>query len=384
MKRKNEENDITPKRQRTFKNMYTDDVDDVKNGRSVNRQAQAMIICAHRFFSQELAAGLPLNGYDDVWDMTSVALGWSRYTIKKYVKLAATNPIILTPGRIRSRKSIKLDVDEAVLHPIKEIVYDYSDNRQGRKINFTGETGTLRKLLKRNGFKWKRRDGRRFLIHKKEIAIKRVEFLSMFMESKKKGKNIIYLDITLLEENSQPKKFPDELNLQEKKCRKNLMEMEGMKTNNVSNNKENNVDLPSKIEKTNSQLESQNFISDLLKKPPTTKIGTFSNDELFVSDLLTLRPTMWLNDKVDIFSKKWMIIPIHLDNHWAVCIVNFIKKTVSYYDSQGRKDEGLLNIILQYLEAECNKRKSGNFSGWRVQHVDVSNLTTNKYIILKL
>ncbi|XP_044017907.1 sentrin-specific protease 1-like [Aphidius gifuensis] len=188
--------------------------------------------------------------------------------------------------------------------------------------------------------------------------------------------------------------------------------MEGMKTNNVSNNKENNVDLPSKIEKTNSQLESQNFISDLLKKPPTTKIGTFSNDELFVSDLLTLRPTMWLNDKiinvymrlimesdmssiyatnsffykkllsaqnneihkwtknVDIFSKKWMIIPIHLDNHWAVCIVNFIKKTVSYYDSQGRKDEGLLNIILQYLEAECNKRKSGNFSGWRVQHVD--------------
>uniref|UniRef100_A0A8B9V5X1 Ubiquitin-like protease family profile domain-containing protein n=1 Tax=Anas zonorhyncha TaxID=75864 RepID=A0A8B9V5X1_9AVES len=39
--------------------------------------------------------------------------------------------------------------------------------------------------------------------------------------------------------------------------------------------------------------------------------------------------------KVDIFSVDLLLVPIHLGVHWCLAVVDFRKKTITYYDSMG-------------------------------------------------
>lgn len=61
--------------------------------------------------------------------MVGSAVGWSKYTVKKYVKQAEKNPLLLTPGKTRSRKKIKQDVDEVTKGEIKQIIYEFAESR---------------------------------------------------------------------------------------------------------------------------------------------------------------------------------------------------------------------------------------------------------------
>lgn len=67
------------------------------------------------------------------------------------------------------------------------------------------------------GFRWKKRDGRNYLIHRKDIAIKRIEYLSSYMEAKKEGKEIIFLDETWTFRNGCGK-TRDQVNNNPKSC----------------------------------------------------------------------------------------------------------------------------------------------------------------------
>lgn len=63
-----------------------------------------------------------------------------------------------------------------------------------------------------------------------------------------------------------------------------------------------------------------------------------------------------------------MFSPIHLGNHWCLVCVNFIEKSVTYYDSLGGTNPKCLNIIFDYLKQEhLNKKKEElDVSGWRL------------------
>jgi sentrin-specific protease 1 len=52
-----------------------------------------------------------------------------------------------------------------------------------------------------------------------------------------------------------------------------------------------------------------------------------------------------------------MFIPIHLGNHWCITCINFINKTVKYYDRLCGKNPKCLNIIFNYLKEEHKKKK---------------------------
>ena len=72
--------------------------------------------------------------------------------------------------------------------------------------------------------------------------------------------------------------------------------------------------------------------------------------------------------KKDIFACKKMFSPIHLGNHWCLICVNFIEKTIKYYDSLGNKNTDCLNIIFDYLKQEYKNKKNETFdsSGWQI------------------
>lgn len=77
--------------------------------------------------------------------------------------------------------------------------------------------------------------------------------------------------------------------------------------------------------------------------------------------------------KIDIFSKKKLFIPVHIEEeeHWCLVCVNFVEKSIKYYDSLGGKNFKCLKLILKYLMMEHYNKKEIEFKpgGWLLVNV---------------
>eukprot|EP00050_Salpingoeca_kvevrii_P022523 m.127747 g.127747 ORF g.127747 m.127747 type:complete len:636 (+) comp9732_c0_seq3:2-1909(+) len=71
--------------------------------------------------------------------------------------------------------------------------------------------------------------------------------------------------------------------------------------------------------------------------------------------------------KPNIFALDLLLIPLHLDVHWAMGIVDFKNKTIEYYDSMTSNNTPFFTTIRKYLQEE-SKEKCGeqiDLSGWK-------------------
>ncbi|XP_051749306.1 sentrin-specific protease 3a isoform X1 [Ctenopharyngodon idella] len=74
---------------------------------------------------------------------------------------------------------------------------------------------------------------------------------------------------------------------------------------------------------------------------------------------------------VDIFQKKFLLIPIHLEVHWSLVCVNVPQRSITYFDSQRTLNRRcpkffFLQHIAKYLQAEAIKREQKEFyTGWK-------------------
>ncbi|XP_052412003.1 sentrin-specific protease 3a [Carassius gibelio] len=69
---------------------------------------------------------------------------------------------------------------------------------------------------------------------------------------------------------------------------------------------------------------------------------------------------------VDIFQKKFLLIPIHLEVHWSLVCVNVPQRSVTYFDSQRTLNRRCPKHIAKYLQAEAIKREQEEFyTGWK-------------------
>lgn len=89
--------------------------------------------------------------------------------------------------------------------------------------------------------------------------------------------------------------------------------------------------------------EILNFYMDLINARSSTKgfpsvhaMNTFFYKKLKDSNYLSVQK--WTR-KVDIFSKDFLIIPIHSPSHWGLCVINFQEKSTKYYDSYYVSDD---------------------------------------------
>ncbi|XP_071998793.1 sentrin-specific protease 5 isoform X1 [Engystomops pustulosus] len=70
--------------------------------------------------------------------------------------------------------------------------------------------------------------------------------------------------------------------------------------------------------------------------------------------------------KVDLFKKTLLLIPIHLQVHWALVGVNIPNKTISFYDSQGLQIKLCTENILKYLLTEAREKNQPEYlHGWQ-------------------
>ncbi|XP_075708027.1 sentrin-specific protease 1 isoform X2 [Rhinoderma darwinii] len=72
--------------------------------------------------------------------------------------------------------------------------------------------------------------------------------------------------------------------------------------------------------------------------------------------------------KVDVFNVDVLLVPVHLGVHWCLAVVDFRKKTITYYDSMGGLNNEACRILLQYLKQESQDKKGISFdcNGWNL------------------
>lgn len=72
--------------------------------------------------------------------------------------------------------------------------------------------------------------------------------------------------------------------------------------------------------------------------------------------------------RVDIFIYDYVLVPVHLGNHWCLASIDFSQKMISYYDSLGGNPNGCCDTLLDYLREESNDKKKQDFDdeNWRL------------------
>ena len=102
--------------------------------------------------------------------------------------------------------------------------------------------------------------------------------------------------------------------------------------------------------------------------PSVYAMNTFFYPKLVSSGHSSLK--RWTR-KIDIFAKDLIVIPIHLEIHWCMSIIDFRKKSICYYDSMGSPNYKCLQVLQQYLydESMDKKKKSFDFVNWNFECV---------------
>lgn len=102
------------------------------------------------------------------------------------------------------------------------------------------------------------------------------------------------------------------------------------------------------------------------KYPKVHAMNTFFYPKLLSGGHSSLK--RWTR-KVDIFAQDLVVIPVHLDIHWCMSIVDFRDKTITYYDSMGGNNSKCLAALKTYLQDESldKKKQPYDMSNWTLQ-----------------
>lgn len=116
-----------------------------------------------------------------------------------------------------------------------------------------------------------------------------------------------------------------------------------------------------------------NFYMNLLiargtagKYPKVHAMNTFFYPKLLSGGHSSLK--RWTR-KVDIFAQDLVVVPVHLNIHWCMSIIDFRDKAIVYYDSMGSSNPKCLVALKQYLQDESldKKKQAYDMNDWKLQ-----------------
>lgn len=102
--------------------------------------------------------------------------------------------------------------------------------------------------------------------------------------------------------------------------------------------------------------------------PTAYAFNTFFYAKLIKDGYSSLR--RWTR-RVDLFSHDIIAVPIHLQMHWCMAIIDFRDKSIRYYDSMGGSNRKCLEALYNYLRSEHMDKKGSDYdmSGWQLECV---------------
>ena len=175
--------------------------DDVKN----------IIINLKNFFDLEKQSKSAIS-MDNVMDRLEVA-----------TKIPKTSLYRIVKGKLATKKSKKsgksIEIDNFDKQFIIRTIHNFYRRKEfptldkllkilREEINFRGGRTTLFRFLKKLGFRYKKQDGRKFLVERAEVVMLRHQYLRKMKKIRKEkpAANIFYLDETWINSNHTPKK----------------------------------------------------------------------------------------------------------------------------------------------------------------------------------
>ncbi|XP_072940847.1 uncharacterized protein [Epargyreus clarus] len=184
-----------------------------KRNAVLHRQTRKMIYNVSRFMQTEADGGIKIN-INHVQKRVAAATGVSTRTVRR-INAEANNAELLvvfrTPGKKRSGKK-NTNINSFDESAIKRCVHNFHNTEKKlptvgsllRKLqdefNFQGSPTSLRRILKRLGFQWKKTaDNRKIVIEQSNIRLKRIEFLLQIARYRGEGRPIIYTDESYVE-----------------------------------------------------------------------------------------------------------------------------------------------------------------------------------------
>lgn len=74
---------------------------------------------------------------------------------------------------------------------------------------------------------------------------------------------------------------------------------------------------------------------------------------------------------VNLFAKELILVPIHLEVHWSLVVIDLRKKSIVYLDSMAQNGEKICEIIFQYLQNESKTRRNIDLkpSQWKLYYM---------------
>ncbi|KAG7456915.1 hypothetical protein MATL_G00240930 [Megalops atlanticus] len=123
-----------------------------------------------------------------------------------------------------------------------------------------------------------------------------------------------------------------------------------------------------------STLDNQNWLNDqvinmygeLIMEAANNKVHFFNS--FFHRQLVTkgYEGVKRWTKKVDLFSKRLLLIPVHLEVHWSLITVDISSKTIRFYDSQGMVFKHAMENVFKYMTTEAKEKKCTTFQkGWK-------------------
>ncbi|XP_010149139.1 PREDICTED: sentrin-specific protease 2-like, partial [Eurypyga helias] len=61
---------------------------------------------------------------------------------------------------------------------------------------------------------------------------------------------------------------------------------------------------------------------------------------------------------VDLFKMDLILVPVHLETHWTLVVIDVKEKTVRYFDSAGQDGDSICQTLLQYLKQESQEKRN--------------------------
>lgn len=73
--------------------------------------------------------------------------------------------------------------------------------------------------------------------------------------------------------------------------------------------------------------------------------------------------------RIDLFSYDIIAVPVHLQVHWCMAIIDFRDKSIKYYDSMGGANNKCLEALRNYLICEHKNKKHSDYdmSDWQLE-----------------
>ncbi|OXB83463.1 UNVERIFIED_CONTAM: hypothetical protein H355_006310 [Colinus virginianus] len=103
--------------------------------------------------------------------------------------------------------------------------------------------------------------------------------------------------------------------------------------------------------------------------PALYAFSTFFYPKLISSGYGAVR--RWTRN-VDLFKHDIILVPIHLREHWTLVVVDVRKKTITYFDSLGKKGDKICETVLQYLQEESWEKQKVKLScsEWTLRNME--------------